>query len=98
MAKVGRRSRSRRAAGKARRRRHPRLYATEEQRGPAGCIGRESDRLSHSRALAFVLAETAKDVWNHKRRRGRRDLREKGIGLKVRLAPASDGESEVAPA
>jgi hypothetical protein len=27
------------------------LYVTEEQRSPPGCIGREGDRLSHSRAL-----------------------------------------------
>jgi hypothetical protein len=26
-------------------------YVTEEQRSQPGCIGRESDRLSHSRAL-----------------------------------------------
>jgi hypothetical protein len=28
-------------------------YVTEEQRSQQGCIGRESDRLSHSRALSF---------------------------------------------
>ena len=28
------------------------LYVTEEQRSPPGCIGREIDRLSHSRALS----------------------------------------------
>jgi hypothetical protein len=27
-------------------------YLTEEQRSQAGCIGRESDRLSHSRPLS----------------------------------------------
>src|SRR4051812_25192898 len=27
-------------------------YVTEEQRSQAGCIGRENDRLSHSRALS----------------------------------------------
>src|SRR5882724_949609 len=28
-------------------------YVTEEQRSPPGCIGREGDRLSHSRALSI---------------------------------------------
>src|SRR6478735_9131296 len=34
-------------------------YVTEEQRSQPGCIGREGDRLSHSRALSQCLRRVA---------------------------------------
>ena len=38
------------------------LYVTEEQRSPPGCIGREIDRLSHSRALRSADAVVSKNA------------------------------------
>src|ERR1041384_4097153 len=35
------------------------LYVTEEERSPPGCIGREIDRLDHSRALSNRSTSTS---------------------------------------
>jgi len=57
------------------------LYVTEEQRSQPGCIDRESDRLSHSRALTGLQPRAA-------RRRVRcRQLRADGL---IQCAPEHD--------
>src|SRR3954468_2815562 len=44
-------------------------YVTEEQRSQPGCVGRESDRLSHSRALSLARDAVERGARDRERRR-----------------------------